>query len=355
MRRGGGSLAALLVTLATPATWPLALATFLIRGGIVLVLLPIVVLPTTVGLGNTFGPTLQSVAFGSVPVLVVVVAGAIGVVALAWVVVGGWLAAALEAEGARIVARDEEVVALGTAGVLPAADVADVAAMPTSAGRVAARILAARLVACVPLAVVLALGSIRLVFVTYRELTSPFDVSTPITLRVLRGAPEVVIAIVLAWMLAEIVGAVAARRITLSDAHVREALTGAVSVLVREPLSSLARFVIPAAVLLVVLVPAAVAAGAAWEAVGTVLSEAVDPLPSLLTVIVFVGLWTVGLVLVAVVCAWRAAIWTVAEVAGKGTFGGSTDRRPGHWRLTRSSATLWLGRSLGRSRRRGEP
>jgi hypothetical protein len=233
--------------------------------------------------------------------------------------------------------------------------VADVAAMPTSAGRVAVRILAARLVACVPLAVVLALGSIRLVFLTYRELTSPFDVSTPITLRVLRGAPEVVIAIVLAWMLAEIVGAVAARRITLSDAHVREALTGAVSVLVREPLSSLARFVIPAAVLLVVLVPAAVAAGAAWEAVGTVLSEAVDPLPSLLTVIVFVGLWTVGLVLVAVVCAWRAAIWTVAEVAGKGTFGGSTDRRPGHWRVVRSSATLWLGRSLGRSRRRGEP
>jgi hypothetical protein len=345
----------LLVTLATPATWPLALATFLIRGGIVLVLPPIVVLPTTVGLGNTFGPTLQSVAFGSVPVLFVVVAGAIGVVALAWVVVGGWLAAALEAEGARIVARDEEVVALGTADVLPAADVADVAAMPTSAGRVAARILAARLVACVPLAVVLALGSIRLVFVTYRELTSPFDVSTPITLRVLRGAPEVVIAIVLAWMLAEIVGAVAARRITLSDAHVREALTGAVSVLVREPLSSLAHFVIPAAVLLVVLAPAAVAAGAAWEAVGTVLSEAVDPLPSLLTVIVFVGLWTVGLVLVAVVCAWRAAIWTVAEVAGKGTFGGSTDRRPGHWRVVRSSATLWLGRSLGRSRRRGEP
>ena len=46
-------MTALLVTLATPATWPLALATFLVRGGVILVLLPIVVLPTTVGLGNT--------------------------------------------------------------------------------------------------------------------------------------------------------------------------------------------------------------------------------------------------------------------------------------------------------------
>ena len=342
-------MTALLVTLATPATWPLALATFLVRGGVVLVLLPIVVLPTTVGLGNTFGPTLTSVAFGSVPLQVIVVAGAVGVVALAWLVVGGWLAAALEAEGARIVARDEEVVALGTAGVSP------VAAMATSSGRVAARILAARLIACVPLAVVLALGSIRLVLVTYRELTSPLDVSTPLTLRVLRGAPEVVVAVVLAWMLAEIVGAVAARRIALGDARVGEALAGAVSGLVRAPLSSLARFVIPTIVLLVILVPAAVAASSAWEAVGTVLGDAAEPLPLLLTVVAFVGLWVVGLVLVAVVCAWRAAIWTVAEATRKGTFGGSTDRRPGHWRLTRSSATLWLGRSLGRSRRRGEP
>ena len=104
------------MTLATPATWPLALATFLVRGGIVLVLLPIVVLPTRSGWG-TFGPTLTSIAFGSVPLQVIVVAGAVGLVALAWLVVGGWLAAALEAEGARIVARDEEVVALGASEV----------------------------------------------------------------------------------------------------------------------------------------------------------------------------------------------------------------------------------------------
>lgn len=344
-------MAALLVTLATPATWPLALASFLLRGGIVLVLLPIVVLPTTVGLGNMFGPTLLSVAFGSVTLQVVIVAASIGLAVLAWVVVGSWLAAALEAEAARIVARDADVAALGAPRVVGGPP----APATTTAGRVSWRILAARLIASVPLAAVLALGSIRLVFVTYRELTSPLDVATPIVVRVVRGSPEVVIAVVLAWILAEIVGALAARRIVLGDARVRDALADAIRVIAREPLSSLARFLIPWLVLVVILMPAAVAAGAASEAVATMVGDEAEPLWLLLTVFAFVGLWSVGLVLISVVCAWRAAVWTVAEVARKGTFGGSTDRRPGHWRLVRSSATLWLGRSLGRSRRRGEP
>ena len=88
---------------------------------------------------------------------------------------------------------------------------------------------------------------------------------------------------------------------------------------------------------------------------GSVLSDQGEAILTLVTVVAFVGLWIVGLLLIGVVCAWRAAIWTVLEVAGEGTFGGSADRRPGHWRLGRSSATLWPGRPEGRSRRRGEP
>lgn len=343
MTRGRALLAALLVTLATPATWPIALAMFLVRGGIVVVLLPIVVLPTTVGIGNSIGPSLMTVAFGAIPIDVIVMATIVGVGALIWLVVGGWLAAALEAEGARIVASDEDVAGSPPGRVAP------------QAGRVAARILGARLLASLPLAVVLALGSIRLVFVTYRELTTPLDVETPIVVRVLAGAPEVVIALVVAWTLAEIVGAVAARRIALTDAGVGTALVHAVTILLREPLSSLARFWIPTLVLLVILAPSALAAGTAWGAVGSVLTDQDDPILLLVTVVAFVCLWIVGLLLIGVVSAWRAAIWTVVEVAREGTFGGSTDSRPGHWRLDHSSATLWPGRPAGRSRRRGEP
>ena len=190
--------------------------------------------------------------------------------------------------------------------------------MPRPDGGVAIRILIARLVAAVPLAVALALGAIRLVFVTYQELTAPLDVATPIAIRVLRGSLEVVAAVVVTWMLAEIVGALAARRIVLAHAGVAAGLRHAVRVLAHEPVSSLARFWVPSLALVVVLVPSALAAASAWEAAGTVLNEGAEPVPLLLTVVAFVGLWIVGLVLIGVVCGWRAAVWTVTEVARGG-------------------------------------
>ena len=55
----------------------------------------------------------------------------------------------------------------------------------------------------------------------------------------------------------------------------------AVRVLIHEPVSSLARFWLPSLVLVVVLVPSALAAASAWEAVGTVLDEGAEPLPLL--------------------------------------------------------------------------
>ncbi len=154
-------------------------------------------------------------------------AASVGIGALIWLVVGGWFAAGLEAAGAWIVAGDEEVVAPGMIVGGRAGDERGRPGAPLLSpdGGVASRILAARLIAAVPLGVALALGSIRLVFVTYRELTTPLDVATPIAIRVLRGSPEVVVAVVVTWMLAEIVGALAARRIALADAGVGAGLS----------------------------------------------------------------------------------------------------------------------------------
>ena len=307
---GGAALGgALIVTLATPATWPLALGAFLIRGGIVLVALPLVVLPTPVGIGNVLGPTLTSIAFGSVSGEVLVVAGLAVVVGLIWLLVGGWLAAALEAEATWIVALDEDIAGFRQR---PAG---------RAHGRTAARVLAARLIANIPLGLVLSWGLIRIVVVTYDELISPLDVSTPIGLRVLRAAPEVVIAIGLAWMIGEIVGAVAARRVVLAGDGVGPALRSALVTTVRHPLSSLVAFWVPTIALLVVLVLSAIAASSAAGTARSVLSEPDDPVPVLLAVLSLVLLWIVGLLLTAVVGAWRAATWTVAEVVRDGTFG----------------------------------
>jgi len=330
--RGAAIGSGLLVTLATPATWPLALATFLIRGGIVLFIVPIIVLPTPVGLGTALGPTLSAIALGRPPLDALIGAVILVAVVLLWLVGGGWLAAALEAEGARIVASDEDIAA----GLEPEAESARAAA----GGGVAVRILPARLIANIPLLAVLVWGSVRLVLVTYAELTSPLDVSTPIALRVLRRTPEVVAVIVLMWMAGEMVGAAAARRIVLAGDGVGRALIGAGGTCLRHPLAALARFWLPTVVLVLVVVPVSVASGAAWSAAATALDEPDDPLPVLATVAALVFLWLVGLVLASVVCAWRAAVWTVAEVLRQRTFGGSSDRRPGDWRTEGSSATL---------------
>jgi hypothetical protein len=333
VNRRAALVGALLVTLARPVTWPLALAAFLIRGGIVVVMLPVVVLPTPIGLGNVLAPALLAVAFGSISVQVVAVTVAVVVGALAWLLVGGWLAAALEAEGARIVASDEDVLGLRD----PATPVPAPGRGP---GRVAARIVAARLLASLPLVVALALGSTRLVLVAYRELTSPIDVTTPIVLRVLRASPEVVVAIVLTWMLSEIVSAMAARRIALAGDGVLGGLRTALVVLVRSPFVALARFWLPTLAVIAILVPAALATASAWDAVRGVLIDRADPVGGAVAIVAFVGLWTVGLLLLSVVCAWRSAVWTVAAVASKRTFGGSSDRQPGDWRSDPTSATL---------------
>ena len=192
MNRGVALGRGLLVTLATPPTWPLALAAFLIRGGIILLVIPIVVVPTPVGLGNAFGPTLTAIALGQLPLEAVVGAGLAGLAIVAWLFGGGWLAAALEAEGARMVAADVRA----TDGRARARTLAGRDRVPRAGGSVAGRILAARLVAAIPLVLVVAWASFRLVLTTYNELTAPRDVTTPIVLRVLAATPEVVVAIV---------------------------------------------------------------------------------------------------------------------------------------------------------------
>jgi hypothetical protein len=109
---------------------------------------------------------------------------------------------------------------------------------------------------------------------------------------------------------------------------------------VRHPVSTFVRYAAPTVALLLVLVPSVVAAAAAWSAADVVLAGPSDPLRVFASVILFVGIWLVGLLLASVACAWRAAVWTTAEVLGEGTFGGSSDRRPGHWHSTPSSAKV---------------
>ena len=165
-----------------------------------------------------------------------------------WLAVAWGLASVAEAESIRRIAADEELVA--TVGP----------SRPTRRGA-AGRILIARVVTLLPVILAIGVGGVRIVMVTYRELTVPSDTAVPIAIRVVGGATDAVVGIIVAWFVAELVGALAARRIVLGDAGVLRALGGAIRGAVRHPVRVLVGSLVPTAALVVVLVVLVVAAG----------------------------------------------------------------------------------------------
>jgi hypothetical protein len=217
---------------------------------------------------------------------------------LVWLIGGGLLAATAEAELIRDVATDEDV----TAGTPLPSGVGE--------GRVAARILAARLLAMLPFGAAMAFGTTTIVAATYRELTLPGDAATPIAWRVLRSVPLTVLLVLVTWLLGEIAGGLAARRIVLEGRSASGGLGRAVTGAVRHPVRTVVIFAVPSVGLLLAVVPSVAAASAAWHAVQVGLSTG-NPLVTVTAVAAFVALWIGGLVLAGVACAWRHAAWTV--------------------------------------------
>src|SRR6476660_768593 len=96
MTTRGATLAALLAALGRPSWWILALAGFLVRGGILLFVVAIVTLPSPLALSNVLGPIVTPLYLGRIEPTTLTLIG-IGVLgAIAWILAGGWFAAATE-------------------------------------------------------------------------------------------------------------------------------------------------------------------------------------------------------------------------------------------------------------------
>jgi hypothetical protein len=326
MTVGATLVASLLVTLARPTTWPLALTTFLMRGGFLLVLAPIVVLPSAVAVGNILTPILSTVVFQGLTPSIALLLAAVATTGLVWLIGAGLLAAVAESALVLEVAADDET---WPAGGPPEALV--------PVGRAAWRVLMVRLIAHVPLALALAWGAIQIVTVAYRELTVPSDVAVALVLRVAGGATDAVVVVLVAWLMGETVGSIAARRVILLADGVPRALRGAVARVVRHPFRSLIFAVLPLVPLALVLIVVGLAGSATWNALRAALSFGDEPLVALVLLLVFVALFAGGLLLIGVSSAWRAAIWTT-EVAG--TFGATQHDPEGPWIGAPDSGTL---------------
>jgi hypothetical protein len=294
----------LLDVLARPSTWPLALVGFLVRGGWLLVVAPVVVVPTPVGLANVIAPFLEDVAFGRRTVEVVMIAVVAVLLISVWLIGGGLVAAVAEAEGVRRVAEEEDLV------------------LPDRA--VAVRILVARLLALIPLVLGLVWAGIRLVAVAYRELTVPSDVAVPIVWRILAGAPEAILVLVLTFALSEIAGAVASRRIVVVGQAPVPALRAGARRLRTQLGQMLALAFATNGVVLAVLLATGLAATAIWGALADSLDQEDVSVFTTVLLFGFVALFLGGLVLIGLACAWRAAVWTVDAA---GTFGGVAGSR----------------------------
>jgi hypothetical protein len=349
--RSGVFFASLLVSLGRPSWWLLSVAGFLARGGILLAILPIVNLPSPLVLSNLVAPVVVPLALGHVDAGVLAAIAVVVGGLLAWLIVGGLVGATTDLALIRdgIAAAREE----GVTGRAPG-DAKDAEAgsplRPEERGGAAliGRIFVVRLLAHLPFAVVLVVGTVGIIQVAYAELTRPANVDTPLVLRVVAAAAWPIAAIAIAWFGGELAGGIAARRIVLAGDGVRAALTSAAAALVRQPRSTVIPAVVMTIPLALILGGTLGGARVAWlRADGALTDPTIDATALIAALATLVVIWLAALLLIGVVTAARSAALTFEAVridtegvrdaassgesgnAIGGTFGASTHHRPG--------------------------
>ncbi len=310
---GRAMTTAAVATLSRPALWPLALASFLVRGGIVLFALPIVVVPTPTGISNVFAPYVAEMALGGPTPGVIRLLSIACMLFVTWLVTSGIIGAALDVEIVRALGDDEDVGAI--LGVRRA-DGRSPEAASAGRGRMAARrhavrILVARLIAHAPLVLAVVFAVPRIVGATYHELVLPEELATSIVVRVVRDVPDALALVLAAWLAGETLGALAARAIVFDERSVLGALSVAVGSVVTHPLGTLLTAFLGLALTVIAGAPGLVASAVIWSQLTDALSVEANLLVVVGGTLLLVGAWLGALVLAAAISSWRAASWTL--------------------------------------------
>jgi hypothetical protein len=279
-----------LAVLEQPRWLALAVAGFLVRGGLLVLLIPLIDAPTTAALANLLGPTLVGFLFGGVSPSFLVLVGSVIAGLAAWLILGGLAGAALDLELIRSAAGAEDL---------------DGVPAPNRAG--AGIALIARWLAHLPTAAVLVWGASPLVDAVYQELIQPGDPTLPVPVRVILRVPAVVIGLAAAWALGEAVGGLAVRHLAWG-ASLPRAMARAVLALIRS--SGLAVLVATDGALLVAALLGGSVLGIAFNAVRTIAREGLEPWVLAAGIALLSIAWLGALWLVGIATAWRSAAWT---------------------------------------------
>ena len=299
-----------------------ALAGFLLRGGIVVLALPGVILPSVIGIAGVTGVDAISIAGQPTPWLLTLIALAVGV-AIVWLAVASLVSSVLDVW---LIQMDLDSRG-GTAGRH--------LALPP--GSLLLRIAAIRMVGLVPLAIALAWAATRIFNATYAELTTPTNLTAPLALRVVLAAGDAVAVVAVVWLATETIAAIATRREMLAGRGVLRSIGGGAAQIVRRPISTLVTVVVPYATSAVAIGLALIGTSTAFEwcriaarnqepiaiklgigDFGTV--RDFRPVIFALAAVAFALAWAAALALSAVTSAWRSAAFTneVADALAAG-------------------------------------
>ena len=297
---------ALSATLGEPVSWLVGAAGFLARGGIVLLLVPIVTLPSPVGISTFIGADaltpfgLSERFLGSLlSVLVVAAVVAAGLFAvLAWV--DRWLAGRVFA--------DPDVAAQPAQRPATVADSAPAGLDP--------RIAAVQVLSLLPLAAALVLATSQVVAAVRVELLLPSGFASPFVLRVLGRAWVWFAVLGVGLAITEMVSSVATRHV-IAGRSVPGALVATSRDLLTRPFRHVAAWLLGWLATLVVLGPSAWALVVAARLVRGAYLDAVAPfaadaLPrTLVATVVLAGVFCSAVVLAGFAGALRGSIWTL--------------------------------------------
>ncbi len=303
-----------------------ALAGFLIRGGILVVALPSVVLPSLLGLASTFGVNALGIDGRPTPWLIetIVIASALAAAWLAIALLAGsivdvWLIDAARTGDPRILERPQSLPDRG----------------------LVIEMAATRAVFLLPLGAAVILSAPAIYDAVYGELTLPTNLAEPLLLRVAARVWAQLALVVVIWLVTETVSAIAVRRLVLGDGFDR-ALLGSLGQLARRPRTTLLTLVVTTGISVAVLFLAglatAISFGLCLDAarlpadpsihimLGPVnASPAIAPIAFVVMALILALAWVASLGTAGMASAWRSAAWT-NETAGARL--GARDRRP---------------------------
>lgn len=312
--------AALATVVAEPSLWLLGSAGFLVRGGLLLLALPIWTLPSPVGIATLLGPAVVSTGRLEGPLLAVAAAGLLLVagLCLAGLFAAAWIDAALFE---RFVADPE------TAGLRGGRRLREGWRRPIVA------LAGVALLALLPAVAAAAVSLGRIVEVVREEILLPGDLAVPLVLRAAAGAAGPLTLLVVALVLAEALNGVLSRGVLLRGLEGPGPGRPLGRRLGRQVLGAVATAVGGWLLTMAVLVPAMSAVLIAWSgARDAYLAGALTDFERLAAVAMAIGatlllvtVWTGTLLLGGVVSALRAALWTASALTARGDWTGGGD------------------------------